>query len=56
MITADGNWSDLLKVADCMPAIIHGIVIPVPVILGNTGFKQAILDHPWETYAWKGAR
>jgi len=31
MIIADGNWSDLSKVAESVPINVHGIVIPVPI-------------------------
>lgn len=46
MITVDGNWSELTKVATFILVNVHGIVIPVPVIVTNLGSEQAILCHP----------
>jgi len=56
MITADGNRSDLSKVAESVPVNIHGIVIPVPSLLARSTSEQVILGRPWETYARKCER
>jgi len=51
MITADGNWSNSMKVAQSIPLNGHGIIIPMPLFLAQSGFKQIIFGHAWETYA-----
>ena len=56
MITADGNRSDLSKVAESVPVNVHGIVIPVPILWGRSRSEQVILGRPWETYARKCER
>jgi len=56
MITADGNPSDLSKVAESVPVNVHGIVIPMPIGLARSGSEQVILCRPWETYARKCER
>jgi len=56
MITANGNQSDLSKVAECMPINVHGIVIPEPILLAKFGSEWIILGCPCETYAWKCER
>jgi len=56
MITADGNRSDLSKVAESVPVNVHGIVIPVRIFFARSGSEQVILGRPWETYARKCKR
>jgi hypothetical protein len=56
MITADGNRSDLSKVAESVPVNVHDIVIPVLIYLARSGSEQVILGRPWETYARKCER
>jgi hypothetical protein len=46
MITANGNESDLLKVAESVPVNVHGIVIPVAISLARSGSEQVILGRP----------
>jgi hypothetical protein len=48
MITADGNRSDLEKVAESVPVNVHGIIIPVPIVLAKSGSEQGILGGPRE--------
>ena len=50
MITADGNRSTFLNMVQSVPINVHGIVIPVPIILEKFGSEQVILGRPWETY------
>jgi len=56
MITADGNRSDLSKVAESVPVNVHRIVIPVPICLARSGSEQVILGRPWATYTRKCER
>ena len=51
MITTNGNRSDLMKVSESVAVNIHGIMIPMPIVLAKSGSEQVILCHPWETYA-----
>ena len=53
MLTANGNWSDLVRVAESMPINVHGINVSVPVFLAKSGSEQVILGRPWETYTPK---
>jgi len=56
MITADGNRSNVSKVAESVPVRVHGIVIHVVIILPKSGSEQVILHHRWATYAQKCER
>ena len=56
VIPANGNQSDLSKVAESVPVNVHGIVIPVPIFLAKSGCEQVILGRPWETYTRKCER
>jgi hypothetical protein len=47
MIMADGNRSDLLKVAESVPVDVHGIVISVTIFLSRFTSEQVILVRPW---------
>jgi len=47
MITADGNRSDVSKVAEFVPVKVYGIVIPVPLCLAKSGSEKVILGRPW---------
>jgi len=48
MITADGNRSDLSKVAESVPVNAHGIVISVCIVLAKSASEQVILGCPCE--------
>ena len=56
MITADGNRSDLTKVAESVPIEVHRVTLSVPVFLTPTGSEQVILGRPWEAQARKCER
>jgi hypothetical protein len=56
MITADGNRSDLSKVAESVPVNVHGIGIPVPMFLARSASEQGILGRTWVTYPRKCER
>jgi len=56
LITANGNGSDLPKVAESVPVHVDGIVIPVPVFLAISGSEEVILGRHWETYTRKCER
>jgi hypothetical protein len=53
MITANGNRSDLTKVAESMPLNIDHIVIPVTIFFAPSGSKQVILGCDRAPYAGK---
>jgi len=44
MITANGNWSDLPKVAETMLVNIHRIIVSVPIFLAKSRSKLVVGD------------
>jgi len=50
MVTADGNQSDLMRVAESERINVNGMIIPMGIILAESGSEQRILGRPWETY------
>ena len=56
MVTADGNRSDLTKIAESVLIEVHGFTLSVPVFLAPTVSEQVILGRPWEAHACKCER
>jgi hypothetical protein len=56
MISDSGNRSNFTNVAESVPINLHGIVIPIPIILANSRSEQVILGCHWKTYTRKWKR
>jgi len=53
IITANGNQSDLMKVAKSVPVNVLDIIILMPMIEAKSRFKKGMLRRPWETLCSK---